>query len=279
MFWRPIAISVFILLASSTAFTAELKPETLAAWNQYLTKESIEVKKRASNSQPFLWVDSNPDRLTKVRSGSVVVEPMAVQPAEENSPLRITGGLIHHWIGAAFIPNASVEDVLAVTRDYARYKDYYKPAVEDAKSIHCGDEKDEFTIVFANNSILSRTSLEGDYTSDFARVTNKRWYSVSVTKQMEEIKNLGRAGEKRLPPNQGSGYIWRLYSTVRLEERDGGVIVELEAIALSRDIPGSLHWLVDPIVRRISRDSLEKSLQETARAVETHEQSIAQGSR
>ena len=43
--------------------------------------------------------------------------------------------------------------------------------------------------------------------------------------------------------------------------------VEVEAIALSRDIPVSLRWLVDPIVRRISRSSLVTSLQQTGDAV------------
>lgn len=261
-------------MATATAFPAELKPETLAAWNQYLHQENIEVLKRAGDPQGYLWVDGDPDRLKQVRAGSIVVAPF-----DEQTPQRVPFGLIHHWIGATFIPNVRVEDVLAVTRDYSRYKDYYKPAVTAAKSISSSENEDEFMILFANNSILSKTSLEGDYTSDFVRVNDKRWYSVSVTRQMEEIKDSGRPGEKRLPPNVGSGYIWRLYSTVRLQERDGGVFVELEAVALSRNIPGSLHWLVDPIVRRISRDSLEKSLAETAQAVRTREETVAQASR
>jgi hypothetical protein len=48
---------------------------------------------------------------------------------------------------------------------------------------------------------------------------------------------------------------------------DGGVYIELEAIALSRDIPFSLRWLIDPIFRRISRSSLVISLQQTEDAV------------
>lgn len=50
-------------------------------------------------------------------------------------------------------------------------------------------------------------------------------------------------------------------------ERDGGVYVEFEAIGLSRDIPASMRWLIDPIVRRVSRRSLLTSLQQTEKAV------------
>jgi hypothetical protein len=50
-------------------------------------------------------------------------------------------------------------------------------------------------------------------------------------------------------------------------ERDGGIYIEIEAIALSRDIPGSVRWFVEPIVRNVSRQSLKTSLQQTGRGV------------
>jgi hypothetical protein len=59
------------------------------------------------------------------------------------------------------------------------------------------------------------------------------------------------------------------FSITRLEERDGPVYIGLEAIALSRDVPISLRWIVDPIVRRVSRNSLEISLRQTERAVQS----------
>lgn len=67
--------------------------------------------------------------------------------------------------------------------------------------------------------------------------------------------------------NTGRGLIWRVYSISRFEQRDGGVYVELEAIALSRDVPAGLRWAVDPIVRRTSRGSIQVSLQKTREAV------------
>ena len=79
------------------------------------------------------------------------------------------------------------------------------------------------------------------------------------------------SGNRRLPrhrstfcrKNEGKGLIWRLYSAPRFEERDGGVYIELEALALSRDIPAGLHWMIEPIVRRVSRSSLATALQQT----------------
>jgi len=71
----------------------------------------------------------------------------------------------------------------------------------------------------------------------------------------------------RFPPSCGT-LIWRLSSITRLEERDGGVYAELEAIALSRDIPAAFRVFLPPIVRRVSRDSLATSLHQTKVAID-----------
>ncbi len=98
-------------------------------------------------------------------------------------------------------------------------------------------------------------------------VRGTRWYSTAHSTRVQEIRHYGRPDEQELPPNQGTGYIWRLYSLARFEERDGGVYIELEAIALSRDIPIALRWVADPIVRRVSRNTLLISLQQMEEAV------------
>ena len=56
-------------------------------------------------------------------------------------------------------------------------------------------------------------------------------------------------------------------SIARFEQRDAGVYIELEAIALSREIPAALRFVADPSVRRVSRNSLLASLQQTEEGV------------
>jgi hypothetical protein len=41
----------------------------------------------------------------------------------------------------------------------------------------------------------------------------------------------------------------------------------METAALSRDIPAMLHMLVDPIVRRVSRNAMLLSIKQTEQAV------------
>lgn len=278
MSWRSTtrsALNLCILgfLGVAASHAAEMKKQTLDAWNQYLVQENATILDRAASGHCFLRIENDPRRMQEIHDGAMDVKPVA-----EGSPKHVPGGLIHHWIGDMFIPAVTVDDVLAVTRNYTRYSDYYKPGVADAQTVASTDDKDEFILYLQNMSVLSKSLLKGQYVSNFVRVDDKRLYSVSQTKQMQEIKDYGGPNETYLPPGKGSGYIWQMFSTARFEERDGGVYLEVEAIALSRDIPITLHWLVDPIVRRVSHDALGKSLQDTARAAKSHN-IIAQVSR
>jgi len=256
-------VMAFVLLFSSgIADAANLKAETLESWDQYVASASAQMQGRLSPESPFLFADEAPDRGAKLRSGEILVSP-----AGPHIPVRVPSGLIHDWIGLAFIPNATLHDVLPVVRDYGRYKEFYRPAVIDSKAVATGELEDRFSMLLMNKSVISKTALAGDYQSSYFRVNAQRWYSVATTTRIQEIASYGTGDQHTLPEDEGKGIIWRVYSITRFEERDGGVYVELEAIVLSRDIPVSLRWIVDPIVRRVSRESLLTSLHQTQDAV------------
>ena len=203
----------------------------------------------------FLWADESPERAARLRAGDVVVVQMGQKP--EAVPV----GLIHHWIGAAFVAGARMDDVMAVVRDYERYTEFYKPSVVDARTLSRRAEEDRFTVVVVDKAMFMRRALDSEYQSRFRQVDATKWYSEAQTTRVQEMSDT-----KRFPDGEGSGYIWRLATISRDQERDGGVYIETEAMALSRPIPMTLHWVVDPIVRRVSRASLETSLEQTKEA-------------
>jgi hypothetical protein len=190
----------------------------------------------------------------------------------DNNPKRVSNGLIHDWIGAIYIPNVSIDDVLSTVRDYDQYKQFYGPAVVSSRGSQNPNLDDCFSMVLMNKSVFSKSALDSDYKSTYVKLDAKRWYSISQTTRIQEVEHYGDENAQALPVDQGTGLIWRLMSITRFEERDGGVYVEVEAIALSRDIPGSLRWIVTPIVKRVSKSSLTTSLTQTEQAVETRVQ-------
>jgi hypothetical protein len=220
------------------------------------------MEKQLTLGGPFLWTDELPDGRQQLRGGKVMVEPV-----DHHVPKRVPSGLIHHWLGAAFIPNSSVEDVLSVTRNYERYSEYYVPTVVDAKPISKLLAEDRFSLLLMNKSVLLKTAMEGEYQSRYFQLDQERWYSVSIATRIQEIENYGRPTERKLPAGTGGGYLWRVVTFTRFEQRDGGVYMAVEAIVLSRDIPGAIRWFVEPVVRRLSRSSLDTSLRQTQDAV------------
>src|SRR5271157_6015336 len=119
---KPKLAILFLLLAPARANTAELKPETLQAWNAYVCAAKIRMEERASGQAPFLWVDEDRDLAQRLRTGEILVEPV-----DGDSPHAVPRGMIHDWIGAVFVPKAKLDDMRGVLGDYERYKDIYKP--------------------------------------------------------------------------------------------------------------------------------------------------------
>jgi len=248
------------LVAPAASDGAELKDETLKTWDAYIQTVDSQMRGRLQGS--FLWVDEDTSRAERVRAGQILVSPVG-----KKNPKPVPSGLIHDWVGAAFIPGARLEDVLSVVRNYGHYKDFYKPMVVDAKPLGTEGSCDKYSMRVVYKESVAETALDTEYQACYLQLDELRWFSTAHSTRVQEIQHYGRPDEQDLPPNQGNGYVWSLYTVTRCEERDGGVYVELEAIALSRDIPVALRWMVDPIVRRVSRNTLLTSLQQTEEAV------------
>lgn len=255
-----LAAALLILAASLTSRGADLSPETLKAWDAYVQSQNAQVAEY-SKATTFLWSDRSSDRLRRLHRGETVVASFG------DNPHKVARGLIHHWLGAVFLPGARLEEVLSVVRDYGKYKDFYASNVTESRVLSHTDTDDAFSLRMLSKAVVAKFALDADFQGRYKRLDEKKWYSVSYTTRVREVENYGLADEHEAPANTGRGLIWRLYSISRLEQRDGGVYLELEAIVLSRDVPGALRWLVDPIVRRTSRSSISVSLEKTEGAV------------
>ena len=264
------AIGLMMLFAPARGLAADLKPETVQRWEEYVKAATARNQRHLVSGGSFLSIDETPDQVARLRAGDIVVSP-----AGPHVPMKVPSGLIHDWVGDAFLQNVTIPDVLRVIRDYGRYKSIYQPNVLDSKLIADSEGEDRFSLLLMNKSVFARTALDSDYRSSYTRLDDQHWYSIAEATRIQEVAEYGASSQHTLPSNQGTGLIWRLYNVTRFQERDGGVYVEVEAIALSRDIPVSLRWLVDPIVRRISRSSLVTSLQQTGYAVHSSTNSVS----
>jgi hypothetical protein len=259
-----LGIAVVVAGIAARGDAAELQPATANAWEGYLRGVTARTEARLEGSKPFLWMDEAADRARRVQRGEIVVAPLVGRGTQP-----VPNGLIHDWIGAAFIPKATIESLLCVVHDYDRYKEIYKPVVTDSRSLDSRETEQEFSMVWQRHVLFVDAAMQGQYRAYDRLVTPRRGYTVVDATTLQQIEDYGRASQHLLPPDIGGGFIWRIYSISRYEERDGGVYLEIEAMALSRDIPASLRWLVNPVVNHLSVNSLITTLQQTRAAVES----------
>jgi hypothetical protein len=247
------------------ANSAVLNPETLKAWDEYIQRADSRAQSGHGVGSPFLWVDQDSQQAERVRQGEIVAEP----EIGTNGMQAVPRGLIHDWVGAVFIRSVTLAQVFAVLDDYGRYNQFFGPSVIDA-TLLCrtgqgsGDE-DRFRIRYAQKVLFVSEVVDTEYEGRRFQVDNKRWYSITQSTRLQEFRSPGKTGE--LTGDEMTPFVWRIYCISKFEQRDGGVYMEQENLALSRGIPASLRWLVEPAVRKLSKNLTMSSLRETREAV------------
>ena len=264
MNWTVKSVVALAVVFSVAANGAELKPETEQEWADYLVQAQARMTDRLQCH--FLWVDESEQRLKRVRAGEFVIAP--IQP---KMPIAVRHGLVHDWIGAVFIPGVHIEDVITTVREYDRYAEFYAPSVTDVQVIGQSENpeqaSDRFILTMVNKSFFSKRGLECESVSNYVRLDAHRWYSQSHGVRIQEWAQYGTSRQHKLPAGQGTGYLWNVSTMSRYEERDGGVYVEIEALALSRDVPVEFRMVAYPIIKKVSQSALETSLDQTRTAV------------
>jgi hypothetical protein len=149
------AVSVPVLLGAR-----DLQSETLNAWESYVKTANARLQDRVDGAQPFLWMDESSDRRLRVRRGEVVIAPMV-----NHGTQTVPNGLIHHWIGALFIPNVTVEALESLVHDYDGYREIYKPTVVDSKALGCTSTDREFSMTWQRHVLFVTAAIRGQYWS------------------------------------------------------------------------------------------------------------------
>jgi hypothetical protein len=251
-------------LAAAMVGAAELKSRTVQAFDEYV--RGVEARLDEELKGPtFLWSDQSPQRKGVVRQGEVVAESVTGK-----NPKAVPNGLIHDWIGAVFIPGATLEKTLQLVEDYNHHKDVYQPEVVDSRLVNRNGNDFKIHLRLLKKKVIT-VVLDTYYDVHYTQLDKTRWYSRSYSTRIQEVENAGKANERVLAAGNDHGFLWRLDSYWRFTERDGGVYMECEAVSLTRDIPAGLAWLIAPIIRQLPRESLINTLRKTREALKQTE--------
>ncbi len=255
---------LFFLCTASLAAHAALNPETKAAYEKEITAIEARLDAQNHSQSNFLWLDGDPKRLESVRSGNIATEQV-------KASALLGGGMIQHWIGGEFLRGATLAEIKAIDQDYEAYGQMYGPDISRPKVlVHSGNH---FIVSYriTEKKVLTAV-MDTVHDIDYEPLGPDRLSIRSRSLSVRQVENPGTPSEQVLPEGQGDGLLWAMNSYWRMEQRDGGVYVECEAITLSRGVPFGLGALVDPILRSFGQESLKKTLRAKRKALELRKQ-------
>ena len=267
--WVLAQCALLAMLAPVPARAAELRPEAAQGYDQYIRLTELRMQGELPPGGVFLWIDRLPEAQSRemharLERGEIVSEKLETLDPTGHS--ATPGALIHHWVGTVFIPGVKLAQVLAVTQDYDRHSDYYKPDVMQSKKV--AQMGDEFKVHYRlHKKRIISIVLDADYDVHRYSLSPTQAYSHSVAVRVAQVENAGQSSEHELPPGKDGGYMWRLNSYWRYSEAGNGVYVQCEAVSMTRDIPAGLSWLVGSFVQSVPRESLDFTLRSTRAAV------------
>jgi hypothetical protein len=252
-----------IVVASAPMSAAELQPRTVAAFDRYVSVAEADMR-----AASFLWIDglTEAERQTRrgeLEKGLVVMQSLEVKDAGKE--IDIPDGLVHHWIGAVFVPGSKVDTAVALMQDYNRHADVFKPAIARSKLIDRSGDLFHVALRFHMKKVIT-VVVNTDNEARFTRLGIDRVQSRITSQRIAEVEDPDTPREQEKPVGRDGGYLWRLYTYWHFLERDGGTYVQCEAISLTRSIPIGFRWLIGPFVTSIPRESLVFTL-DTVRKV------------
>jgi hypothetical protein len=265
----PLVLALLCVSFSSTLSATQLKPLTARAFQRYVDLTEARIRQEVADPNHFLEFDSLPDEqkaatIARLQKGEILIH--SVSTRENGGPIEVPGGLVHNWVAIAFIPGATAEQALKLSEDYPRYSELYKPDIQEAKVLAKKD--DDFCVYyrFYRHAIVT-VMYNAEFDVDYVVPDRAENYSFTRSTRIAEIANPGKADEHEYPIGNDHGYLWRLNLYTRYIERDGGVYIQEEFLALSRTIPAIFAWLVNPYVHSIPRDYLRLYLEATRKAL------------
>jgi len=266
------ALATAVLLALPLD-AADLKPQAADAFNRYvqLTEAQIDAEfaRGGTDLRPYLWADALPDDRraaahAQLRDGKLVIE--RVETLDRGRHIPVPGGMIHDWTGTVFIPGATLAQTLALEEDYDHHQDIFRPDVMGSRILrHSGGD---FLVLlrFYKKKVIT-TVIDTEHEVHYDIVDSAHAWSRSHTTRIQEVDKAGQSDERLEPQGRDRGFLWKMNTYWRFEEKDGGTYVECRSISLTRDIPAGLRWLIGPYVTSVPRESLTFTLATTRSAV------------
>ena len=262
---RTLSAGVILVLLVPSLWSqpkTRLKPETLQAFEKYVSEFEAQFEEAVKKGVPAFWVEElDPVEREEIRKGRIRIAKT------ENVP-DVPEGIIHDWSGAVYVPGVTAKDALDLLLDYDRHQEIYQEAIA-SRTLEKGRDTARGYLLFKKEKVLT-VILNTEHQAQIRQLKEDHWAIISHSTKVAEVKDYGAPEEQELPPDEGSGFLWRLNAYWSIQQESEGILLECSTVSLSRDIPWGLGWLIRPFVESLPRETLEDTLQATRVALVNH---------
>lgn len=232
-------------------FNTTLSPKTTAAFDQY----------QKTAEERLTWKP----RYSQIRPGEIKIDP-----ADGDGSKSVSDGLVHDWVAATLVRGGSVPGAMAVLQNYPAYKSIYAPEILDSKLISHNGAQWRVGLKIQKTKVIT-VVLNGEFDVEYRELSPGRWSMTSRSTRLVEVDD-----NRELRSGTGHGFLWRLNAYWLIEQRPEGVYLECRTLSLSRDVPFLLGPMVRPFVSDIPKESLQKTMDATVRALRGERPSVAE---
>jgi hypothetical protein len=254
--------AMFFLMASSS-IAAQASPPAERAFESYIA--NLEARLALQHAEPETYLAVPIEEASRRNISNPMSEDIQAE-AVDGGTWQVGGALLHHWRGAAFVPNATPKDMLNLLRDFNHLSARYAPEVVSYRVLTDNGGIADVVVRFKEQRLLTIV-LDVEYEIDARLSGNDRGYSVSRSTHIWQIDHPGTAQERRRPPREDDGLLWHLNSYWSFARVSQGLQIECEAVSLTRDVPPGLGWLILPIIADFPRAKLAFTLTATKNAL------------
>jgi putative flippase GtrA len=264
--FRAATIAAVVSVASGASaaepMEAVLQAKTAKDFSRYVAAVEARAARDLTENAPFLDVERQPPAqlaltLAALRKGEIIVT-RGVARDDKSSEIEVDGGLINHWRGTVFVPDVTLDELLKVLQEPQTDKHKQEEVLSSRVVSRDGDKQKVFLRVRRTKWITA--VFDTDYDVEYRRLSPDKALSNSLSTRIVEIENAGTPRERALPEGNDRGLLWRLNTYWRYKQQDGGVLVEIESVTLSRSLPPIVGSLIRPIVKNTARESMTRTL-------------------
>lgn len=165
--------------------------------------------------------------------------------APDGRAIDIAGGTIHHWRGSTVVRHATVDQVVDALMNPG-----LPPPQDDVLESRVLSRNGNALRIYLK--LVRRAIISVVYDTEHDVVFERHSRALATSRSIS-TKIAEEGGADR-------GFLWRLNSYWRYTQTGSDVRIDLESISLSRDVPWFVRSVAEPLISRIARESVTRTL-------------------